>query len=59
MNLILAGKLSDEGCVVTYNDKNGKVSKGSIVVEKGVKVSTLYLCTSHIVPLIRINHRQN
>ena len=39
-NSILVGKLSDEGCVVTFNDKNWKVSKGSIVVEKGVKVGT-------------------
>ena len=49
-NLISAGKLGDEGCVVTFNDKNWKVSKGSVIVEKGVKVGTLYLCTGHIVP---------
>ena len=49
-NLILVGKSNDEGCEVTFNDKNWKVSKGSLVVAKGVKVSTLYLCTSHIVP---------
>ena len=48
-NLISARQLSDEGCVVTFNDKNWKVSKGSLVVEKGVKVGTLYLCTGHIV----------
>ena len=33
-----------------FNDKNWKVSKGSVVVEKGVKVGTLYLCTGHTVP---------
>ena len=49
-NLISAGQLGDESCVVTFNDKNWKVSKGSLVVEKGVKVGTFYLCTSHIVP---------
>ena len=49
-NLILVGQLSDEGCVVTINEKNWKVSKGSLVVEKGLKVGTLYLCISHIVP---------
>ena len=49
-NLISAGKLSDEGCVVTFNDKNWKVSKDSLVVAKGVKVGTLYLCKGHIVP---------
>ena len=35
--------------MVTFNNKNWKVSKGSLVVAKGVKVGTLYLCTSHIV----------
>ena len=49
-NLILVGQLGDEGCAITFNDKNWKVSKGSLVVEKGAKVGTLYLCTSHIVP---------
>ena len=42
--------MGDEGCVVTFNDKTWKVSKGSLVVEKCVKVGTLYLCTGHIVP---------
>ena len=41
-NLISVGKLSDEGCIVNFNDKNWKVSKG-------VKVGSLYLCTTHIV----------
>ena len=51
-NLILAGKLSDKGCVVTFNDKNWKVSKGSLVVEKGAKVGTLYYCTWVILFLL-------
>ena len=49
-NLISSRQLGDEGCVVISNDKNWKVSKGSLVVEKGVKVGTLYLCIGHIVP---------
>ena len=49
-NLISARQLTDEGCVVTFNDKNWKVSKGSLVVAKGVKVGTLYLCMGHIFP---------
>ena len=48
-NLISVGQLSDEGCVVTFNDKNWKVSKDSLVVAKGVKVGTLYLCIGHIL----------
>ena len=49
-NLISVGQLGDEGCIVTFNDKNWKVSKGSLVVAKGVKEGTLYLYTGHIVP---------
>ena len=50
MNLISTRQLGDEGCVVTFNDKNWKVSKGSLLVEKGVKVGTLYLCKGHTIP---------
>ena len=39
--------------------KNWKVSKGSLVVAKGVKVGTLYLCTSHIVPSTLIVSEKN
>ena len=58
-NLISVGKLGDEGCVVTFNDKNWKVSKGFLVVAKGVKVGTLYICTSHIVPSTLIFSKKN
>ena len=58
-NLISAGQLGDEGCVVTFNDKNWKVSKGSLVVAKGVKVGTLYLCIGHIVPSTLIVSEEN
>ncbi|HEX4849418.1 MAG TPA: DDE-type integrase/transposase/recombinase, partial [Puia sp.] len=49
-NLISAGQLTEQGCTVTFTDKNWKVSKGALVVAKGVKVGTLYLCTGHTVP---------
>ena len=58
-NLISTRKLTDEGCVVTFNYKNWKVSKGSLVVAKGVKVGTSYLCTSHIVPSTLIVSEKN
>ena len=58
-NSISARQLGDEGCVVTFNDKNWKVSKGSLVVAKGVKVGTLYLCTGHIVPSNLIVSEEN
>jgi len=57
--LISARQLGDDGCVVTFNDKNWKVSKGSLVVAKGVKVGTLYLCTGHIVPSTLIVSKEN
>ena len=41
-NLILIGKL--EGCVTTFTDTTWKVTKGAMVVAKGDKVGTLYLC---------------
>ena len=58
-NLISTRQLDDEGCVFTFHDKNWKVSKGSLVVEKGVKVGTLYLCTGHIVPSTLIVSEKN
>ena len=48
-NLISVGQLGDEGCTITFNGKNWKVSKGSLVVEKGVKVGTSFLCTCHTI----------
>ena len=42
--------MGDEGCAIIFNDKNWKVSKGSLVVAKGVKVGTLYFCTGHTIP---------
>ena len=57
--LILVGKLSDEGWKVTFNDKNWKVSKGSLVIEKGVKVGNLYLCIGHVVPSSLIVSEKN
>ena len=39
--------------------KKWNVSKGSLVVAKGVKVGTLYLCTGHIVPSILVVSKAN
>ena len=58
-NLISAGQLGDEGCVVTFNDKKWKVSKDFLIVEKGVKVDILYLCASHVVPSTEIISKKN
>ena len=44
-NLISTGQLDDEGCCTLFGKEHWKVSKGSLVVAKGEKVGTLYLCT--------------
>jgi hypothetical protein len=46
--LISIGKLESEGCISIFIDKVWKVTKGSLVIEKGEKVGTLYLCTCNI-----------
>jgi hypothetical protein len=40
--------LASEGCISIFTDKVWKVTKGSLVIEKGEKVGTLYLCTGDI-----------
>jgi hypothetical protein len=47
-NLISTGQLESEGCVSICIDKMWKVIKGSLVIAKGEKVGTLYLCTGNI-----------
>jgi hypothetical protein len=46
-NLISIGKFESEGCISMFTDKAWKVTKGSLVIEKGEKVGTLYLCTGN------------
>ena len=43
-NVISIGNLGGEGCVTTFTDKTWNVTKGSLVIAKGEKVGTLYLC---------------
>jgi len=43
-NLISTRQLSSEGCVTTFTDKAWKVTKGALIIAKGEKVGTLYLC---------------
>jgi hypothetical protein len=47
-NLISTGQLASEGCISIFTDKTWKVIKGSLVIAKGEKVGTLYLCTGNI-----------
>jgi hypothetical protein len=46
-NIISIGQLESEGCISIFIDKAWKVTKGSLVIEKGEKVGTLYLCTGN------------
>jgi hypothetical protein len=56
-NLISTGQLDDEGCVITFSDKNWKVTKGALVVEKSVKVGTfIYFYRSNISFYFLIEH---
>jgi len=45
-NLISIVQLGGEGCVTTFTDKSWNVTKGALVIAKGKKVDTLYLCNS-------------
>jgi len=36
--------LGGEGCVTTFTDKTWKVTEGALVIAKGEKAGTLYLC---------------
>ena len=46
-NIISIGKLESQGYMSIFIDKVWKVTKGSLVIEKGEKVGTLYLCTGN------------
>jgi hypothetical protein len=46
-NPISTGQLASEGCISIFTDKAWKVTKGSLVIAKGEKVGTLYLCTGN------------
>jgi hypothetical protein len=46
-NLISTGQLESEGCISIFTDNMWKVTKGSLVISKGEKVGTLYLCTGN------------
>ena len=46
-NLISVGQLDDEGCNTTLGKNQWKITKGSLVVAKGDKVGTLYLCMAN------------
>ena len=46
-SMISIGQLENEGCISIFIDKAWKVTKGSLVIAKGEKKGTLYLCTGN------------
>jgi hypothetical protein len=46
-NLISTGQLVSEVCISIFTNKVWKVTKRSLVIAKGEKVGTLYLCTGN------------
>ena len=44
INLISTGQLGDSGCLSTFGETWWKVTKGSMVIAKGNRIGTLYLC---------------
>jgi len=45
-NIIYTVQLGGEGCVTTFTNKTCKITKGALVIAKGEKIGTLYLCNS-------------
>ena len=49
MNLISTGKLDDEGFCNTFRDSQWKLTRGSMVIGKGKKCSSLYLMQTRVI----------
>ena len=49
MNLISIGKLDDEEFCNTFHDSQWKLTRGSMVVAKGKKCSSLYLMQARVI----------
>jgi hypothetical protein len=46
-NLISTRQFASEGCIYIFIDKAWNITKGSLVIAKGEKVGTLYLCNGN------------
>jgi hypothetical protein len=52
-NLISIGQFGSEGCISTFIENVWKVTNGSMVMEKGEKLGTFYLCNGNVMsPLL-------
>ena len=43
-NLISTRNLGDSGCLCTFGKMWSKITKGALVIAKGDRIGTLYLC---------------
>ena len=48
INLISIGQLGDNGCLSTFGKTWWKITKGPLVIAKGDRIGTLYLCPHYI-----------
>ena len=48
INLSSTRQLGDSGCLSTFGETWWKITKGSLVIAKGDRVGTLYLCPPYI-----------
>jgi hypothetical protein len=46
-NLISISQLESEGCTITFIDNSWKATKASLLIAKGEKVCTFFLCTGN------------
>ena len=44
INMFSTGQLGDSGCLSTFGETWWKITKESLVIEKGDRVGMLYLC---------------
>ena len=58
LNLISASRLDDEGFCNTFSDGHWKLTKGSMIVARGKKCSSLYFMQGKVVDCI-INIMEN
>ena len=47
-NLISTGQLGDSSCLFMFGETWWKITKGSLVIEKGDRIGTLYLCPHNV-----------
>ena len=47
-NTISTGKLGDRDCLSTFGETWWKITKGSLVIPKGDRIGTMYLCPHDI-----------